>query len=140
VFTTGDKPITLCCGNDRLFSALCKALQRPELAIDPLFASNALRVEHQRVLKEAIEAVLKTQTSDFWLARIGEAGVPVAPLLSVDQAIELPQTKARNMMIEAGGVRMPGNPIKISGYPDPHSRPGAATLDQHGEQLRLEFA
>lgn len=140
VFTTADKPITICCGNDRLFAALCGALQCPELAVDPRFASNVLRVENQAVLKQAIEAVLNTQTSEIWLARIGEAGVPVAPLLSVDEAIALPQTAARNMMIEAGGVRMPGNPIKISGYPDPHIRPGAATLDQHGEQLRFEFA
>jgi len=140
VFTTADKPITICCGNDRLFAALCGALQCPELAVDPRFASNVLRVENQAVLKQAIEAVLNTQTSEIWLARIGEAGVPVAPLLSVDEAIALPQTAARNMMIEAGGVRMPGNPIKISGYPDPHIRRGAATLDQHGEQLRFEFA
>lgn len=31
---------------------------------------------------------------------------------------------------------MPGNPIKISGCEDPHVMPGAATLDQHGEQIR----
>ncbi|ENZ7198125.1 CoA:oxalate CoA-transferase [Klebsiella variicola] len=140
VFATRDKPITICCGNDRLFARLSLALQRPELANDPRFASNVLRVEHQAVLKEAIEAVLTTQGSAFWLVRMSEAGIPVAPLLSVDEAIELPQTQARNMMIEAGGIRMPGNPIKISGYPDPHQRTGAATLDQHGEQVRQEFA
>ncbi|MEY7815173.1 hypothetical protein AB9D93_23125, partial [Escherichia coli] len=37
--------------------------------------------------------------------------------------------------IEAGGIMMPGNPIKISGCADPHVMPGAATLDQHGEQM-----
>ncbi|WP_250114545.1 CoA transferase, partial [Escherichia coli] len=85
-------------------------------------------------------AYLKTQAAEVWLARIHEVGVPVAPLLSVAEAINLPQTQARNMLIEAGGIMMPGNPIKISGCADPHVMPGAATLDQHGEQIRQEFS
>jgi len=139
VFATQDKPITICCGNDSLFHSLCEALELHSLASDARYASNILRVQNQAELKTTIESVLKTQPADYWLAHIHQAGVPVAPLLSVSEAMELPQTQARNMLVEAGGIRMPGNPIKISGYPDPHVRPGAATLDQHGEQLRLEF-
>ncbi len=44
------------------------------------------------------------------------------------------------MYIEAGGVRMPGNPIKLSGYDDPAVRVGAPELDQHGAALRHELA
>lgn len=139
VFNTLDKPITICCGNDSLFVSLCGALTRPDLISDPRFTSDQLRVKYQAELKEIIESVLKTQPAESWLEKIHQAGVPVAPLLSVAEAVELPQTKARNMIVEAGGIRMPGNPIKISGYADPHIRPGAASLDQHGEQLRLEF-
>lgn len=139
VFNTQDKPVTICCGNDNLFNSLCRALNLTEAMADPRYASNVLRVQNQASLKAEIENVLKTQTAKFWVDRIHQAGVPVAPLLSVSEAMELPQTQARNMLVEAGGIRMPGNPIKISGYPDPHIRPGAATLDQQGEQLRLEF-
>lgn len=35
VFDTQDKPITICCGNDKLFSALCQALDLTELVDDP---------------------------------------------------------------------------------------------------------
>lgn len=140
VFETRDKPITICCGNDTLFIALCSALQLPELTTDPRFTTDMLRVQHQALLKSIIEATLKTQDSEHWITQINQAGVPVAPLLSVAEAVELPQTQARNMIVEAGGIRMPGNPVKISGYPDPHIRPGAATLDQHGELLRKEFS
>jgi CoA:oxalate CoA-transferase len=65
--------------------------------------------------------------------------VPVGPLLNAAEAAEHPQTNARNMLIEAGGVRMPGNPVKISGYDDPPVRVGAPALDQHGAALRQEF-
>lgn len=140
VFDAQDKPITICCGNDKLFSALCQALELTELVNDPRFSSNILRVHNQAILKEYIERTLKTQVAEVWLARIHEVGVPVAPLLSVAEAINLPQTQARNMLIEAGGIMMPGNPIKISGCADPHVMPGAATLDQHGEQIRQEFS
>lgn len=140
VFDTQDKPITICCGNDALFSALCRSLKLDPLISDPRFTSDTLRVKNQAELKSLLEAKLKTQPASDWLMCIHQAGVPVAPLLSVAEAVELPQTQARNMMVEAGGIRMPGNPVKISGYPDPHIRPGAAELDQHGEQLRLEFA
>ena len=44
------------------------------------------------------------------------------------------------MLIEAGGVRMTGNPIKISGYDDPKERIGAPELNQNGAALRKEFA
>ena len=139
VFNTQDKPVTICCGNDSLFQALCKALDLEALPADPRFASNVMRVQNQVQLKMKLESVLNTQPADYWLSRIHQAGVPVAPLLSVSEAMELPQTQARNMLVEAGGIRMPGNPIKISGYPDPHIRPGAAALDQDGVKIRQEF-
>jgi CoA:oxalate CoA-transferase len=140
VFESSDKHFVICCGNDSLFSRLCSAIGRPELASDARFLSNQDRMEHQADLKVELETTLKKQPADYWLKVIHEAGVPVAPLLNVAEAAELPQTAARNMLIEAGGVRMPGNPIKISGYDDPKIRVGAPTLDQHGKAARLEFA
>jgi CoA:oxalate CoA-transferase len=130
----------ICCGNDRLFGELCAAIGRPDLAADARFASNVDRVQNNAALEAALESVLETRPAAYWLQVIGDAGVPAGPVLDVAQAAELPQLAARNMIIEAGGVRMPGNPIKISGYPDPKVRPGAPELDQHGAALRGEFA
>jgi crotonobetainyl-CoA:carnitine CoA-transferase CaiB-like acyl-CoA transferase len=70
---------------------------------------------------------------------IHETAVPVGLLLNVAEAAEHPKTKARNMLIEAGGVRMTGNPVKIRCYDDPGVRAGAPILDQHGSALRREF-
>lgn len=139
VFNTQDNPIAVCCGNDTLFISLCESLQLTPLITDPRFISNEMRVRNQAGLKLILESRLKTQPSSYWLERIHKAGVPVAPLLTVAQAVEHPQTRARNMMIEAGGIRMPGNPVKISGYPDPYIRAGAAGLNEHGEKIRAEF-
>lgn len=140
VFNSADDDFVICAGNDHLFAALCKAIDRPDLIDDPRFVSNKLRTANEPALKGELEQTLKKQPAAHWLAVIHECGVPVAPLLSVAEAMEHPQTQARNMLIEAGGLRMPGNPVKISTYPDPKIRPGAPALDQHGSALRQEFA
>jgi CoA:oxalate CoA-transferase len=139
-FEASDGSFVICCGNDHLFEQLCRALGRPELATDPRFLSDADRNTNNVALKAEIEASLKKHPTAHWLKVIHEAGVPVGPILDAAQAAERPQTHARNMWITAGGVRMPGNPVKISGYDDPPVRRGAPGLDEHGAALRREFA
>jgi CoA:oxalate CoA-transferase len=139
VFHTADKDIAICAANNRLFAGLCQAIGRPDLNADLRFASNQQRTENHTALKYELEMALKKQTAAHWLKVIREAGVPVGPIMNVLETIDHPQTKARNMLIEAGGVRLAGNPIKISGYEDPPKRPAAPTLDQHGDALRREF-
>jgi CoA:oxalate CoA-transferase len=140
VFQSADKDFVICCGNDHLFAELCKVIERPDLISDNRFLSNQHRTENNAALKYELEVAFKRQPAAHWLKVIHDAGVPVGPVLNVAEAAVHPQTIARNMLIEAGGVRMPGNPIKISGYADPPTRVGAPTLNQHGDALRREFA
>jgi CoA:oxalate CoA-transferase len=140
VFGTADSHVAICCGNDHLFGLLCRAIGRPELISDERFSSNVKRTGNHALLTQELENALTKQPAAHWLKVIHEAGVPIGPILNVAEAVALPQTKARNMWIEAGGIHMPGNPIKISGYDDPTVRPGAPKLDQHGEAIRREFA
>ena len=139
VFQARDRQFVICAGNDGLFHKLCGAIARPDLLEDARFLSNKDRMANNAALRQELEATLSAQDAAHWLETIHAAGVPVGPLLDVAEAAALPQTAARNMVIEAGGVRMPGNPIKISTYADPAVRPGAPTLDQHGVLLRAEF-
>lgn len=139
IYEARDRQFVICAGNDPLFLKLCNAIGRSELVADARFSDNHHRMEHAAVLKEALEVTLREQDAAHWLKVIHEAGVPVGPLLDIAEAVALPQTAARNMVIEAGGVKMPGNPIKLSSYADPAIRPGAPSLDQHGAALRAEF-
>jgi CoA:oxalate CoA-transferase len=138
-FEAADGSFVIACGNDHLFERLCGAIGRPELAHDPRFASEADRSANNAALKMELETALERAPTAHWLQVIHEAGVPVGPILDTAQAAQHPQTRARNMWIEAGGVGMPGNPIKISGNADPLVRAGAPALDQHGAALRREF-
>lgn len=139
-FAAQDRPFVLCCGNDHLFTILCNTIDRPDLLQDPRFVTNVLRTDHNAELKVALEAVFSTRKADDWIATLHAAGLPVGPLLDVAEAAALPQTAARKMVVTAGGLKMPGNPIKLSSYDDSDTRPAAPDLDQHGAALRKEFA
>ena len=62
VFPTKDGEVMIAGGNDRLFVALCKALELPELAGDPRFRTNPDRVSNRDLLVEILsEPATRTQ-------------------------------------------------------------------------------
>jgi CoA:oxalate CoA-transferase len=137
-FHASDRPLVICAANDGLFAALGTALGRDDLVTNPLFITNALRHDHRDALKVEIEAALRARTAEQWLEILGAAGVPCGPVSTIADALTSEQAEARGLVIDVGGLPMPGNPMKLSGYPETHPDP-APLLDQHGEALRAEF-
>jgi CoA:oxalate CoA-transferase len=138
-FACADRDITVCAANDLLFGALVTALHLPGLLTDSRFTTNALRHQHRSELKAALEDVLKGGTAEQWLDVLTEAGVPCGPISDVAEAVGSPQSQARNMVVEAGGLPVPGQPLKLSAWPDPAVRPAAPGLDEHGPAIRVEL-
>jgi CoA:oxalate CoA-transferase len=138
-FSCGDRPIIICAANDTLFAGLAGALGRHELVTDERFRDNARRHAHRDALKTELESVLRTDSADRWLERLSAAGVPAGPVSDIAEAMSSEQVEARRMVIRAGGLPMPGMPIKYSDYPDLAERPAAPTLDGDGSALRREF-
>jgi CoA:oxalate CoA-transferase len=138
-FGCADGDITICAANDLLFGVLVTALGLPRLAADPRYASNASRHENRAALKDELVAVLRTEAASHWLALLEEAGVPCGPISGVAAAVGSEQTRRRNMVVDAGGLPVPGNPVKASAYPEPATRPAAPELDEHGASIRAEL-
>jgi CoA:oxalate CoA-transferase len=133
-FATSDGSMIIAAGNDSLFIKMCEALGRSDMATDPAYKSNALRQKAQKKLKHEIESVLKTNTTDHWIAVVSKGGVPCGPINNVKQAIAHPQVAARNMLVEVpdgsgGTLTLAGNPIKMSAFEDPKTRAAAPDLD-----------
>jgi CoA:oxalate CoA-transferase len=142
-----DGHIVIAAGNDALFRALCEALGLDQLHGNPRFASNAARSENADALAAVLEAQLREQPAAHWLAVLEAAGVPAGPLQNVAEALAHPQVRARNMVIETAfedgtPLTAAGNPVKISGFADPASRPAAPALDEHRAAIlgELELA
>jgi CoA:oxalate CoA-transferase len=140
VYATADRPVIIAAGNDAIFERLCHALGRPELATDPRFTHNDGRVAHVADLQAALEDVLRTAPAAHWLKLLEAAGVPSGPIHNVADAMRHPQTRARNMIVSAGGFHMAGNPVKLSAFPDLPTRRPAPDLDADGTAIRREFS
>jgi CoA:oxalate CoA-transferase len=138
-FACADRPIVICAAHDGLFGVLCAILGRPELVTDPRFADNEVRTRHRGELAEELEAALRTRPAEHWLDRLQTARVPCGPVSGVGEALDSEQAAVRRMIVEAGGLRMPGNPMKIAPYADPVVRRPAPDLDEHGAKIRAEF-
>jgi CoA:oxalate CoA-transferase len=139
-YETADRLLIIAVGNDAIFARLCQALKLPELIADPRFLTNRDRNRHPDELKVALEAVLRQAPAAHWQAVLDAAGVPSTVINTVADAVEHPQVRARNMIVTAGNLRMAGNPIKLSPFPDPPTRCPAPDLNADGERIRQEFA
>jgi CoA:oxalate CoA-transferase len=143
-FATADGAMIIAAGNDALYLKLCDALGRPDLATAAEYKTNDLRNQNQAKLKAEIEAVLKRQPTSAWIAVIERAGIPCGPINNVAEALAHPQVAARNMLVTtedpvAGTLRLAGNPLKLSAFPDPPTRPPAPALDADRAKLLKEL-
>src|SRR5207237_9349021 len=75
-FATRAGHLIIAAGKDGLFVKLAHALDRADLAENPLFRTNPLRNQHQPSLKAEIEGVLQGGTTDHWIALLEKAGLP----------------------------------------------------------------
>ena len=139
-FGCADRDITICAANDTLFAALAVALDVPGLATDPRFRSNALRHERRDELKDELEAVLRSRPADHWLDVLDLAGVPCGPISTVAESMGSEQAGVRRLVVDAGAVPVPGNPVKLSAWPAADRLPAAPELDEHGAAVRAELA
>jgi CoA:oxalate CoA-transferase len=131
---TGDGNIIIAAGNDALFQKLAAAMGRPDLAASALYATNDLRLQNQPRLQDELERTLKQKTTADWIVVLEAAGIPCGPINNVEQALAHPQVASRNMVITvedqaAGTLKLAGNPLKFSAFPDPPTRDPAPALD-----------
>jgi formyl-CoA transferase/CoA:oxalate CoA-transferase len=142
-FATRDGDVALAVGNDGLWQTFCRATGLAQLAADPRFATNALRLEHYADLRPRLEQVFLTKTRTEWHAILLEAGVPNGAVRSVEEVFADPQTLAREMVVTVphatlGPVRVTGVPVKLSATPG-SVRTGPPVLGQHTAAVLAEL-
>jgi crotonobetainyl-CoA:carnitine CoA-transferase CaiB-like acyl-CoA transferase len=122
VFPTQDGEMFIVGSNQRLWIRLCEALGREDLLRDARFGSNQERVKHRHVLVPMLQAETRKYSTAELSARLDDAGVPCAPVNTLDHVLADPQTQAREMIVDIPHPRIPdlkllGLPIKLSGTP-----------------------
>jgi crotonobetainyl-CoA:carnitine CoA-transferase CaiB-like acyl-CoA transferase len=139
VFQARDGYLTLGVANNSLWEKTCRALDRPELARDVRFDTEANRVANRAVLIPLLNDIFGTRPADEWLTRLEAAGVPAGKIKTVAEVCESPHLRARGMVVKlphpkAGSITVMGVPVRLG------DTPGAATiapplLGQHTDDI-----
>src|SRR5262249_47576135 len=140
VFPTSDGHINIAASSDNLWKRCAKALGAPELMDHPEHASGALRSQNRKAVNERIAAVTRTRPSAYWIDAFNKAGVPCGPTNTVDQTFPEPQVKhlgiARPVKHpKLGDIKVVGQPINLSDFPQPKELKPTPELSQHTEEV-----
>ena len=141
-FDAADGPFLICAGNDRLFAKLADVLGHPEWPRDPRFTTNRERLAHKPALVALIDAVLKGAPRRHWIERLAEVGVPAAPINSIAELMDEPQTKAVDLLRTPRGEDfiLPGLPISFEGERPPLRSAAPRLGADNGALLRRDAA
>jgi formyl-CoA transferase/CoA:oxalate CoA-transferase len=125
-------------GSEKLWSALCRVMERPDLECRPEFASNAARCENRPALDAVLAEVFAAEPGNAWVERLRAAGIPCTPVRTFAEVAADPQSLERAMFPLVDGHRVTGTPVKLSGTPGQPGR-GAPQPGEHTESALAEL-
>ena len=143
VFNTKDSYVAIAVANDALFEKFTTAIGRRDLLEEEMFKDNKRRKENENILNAIVNEWTSKLTTKEVCGILDEAKVPVGPILGIDELIEDPQIKEREMLVEIehpteGKIKFPGNPIKFSETKIESFQP-SPLLGQNTEELLLNY-
>ncbi|HFQ94848.1 MAG TPA: CoA transferase [Anaerolineae bacterium] len=148
-FPARDQMFAFACGNDGQWQKFCAAVNHPEWAADPRFATNTDRLAHREELVAMLSNLFRSRDAADWLALCDEIGIPAAPINDMAQVFANEQVQARHTRLDAphptavsvplvnSPLKIPTNPTDVR-YPPPLL--GQHTAEILQEMLGLEAA
>ncbi|HEX4834050.1 MAG TPA: CoA transferase [Trebonia sp.] len=138
-FPTGDRDMIITAGNDVQFRKLCAVIGAPELADDPLYATNPGRTANREKLRPLLAAKLAAKPAAEWFRELIAAGVPCGPINTVDAGIAFAEEIGLGPVVTVGtgdkarpAVR---HPVNFSRTPASYPLAPPA-LDEQGDEIR----
>jgi itaconate CoA-transferase len=142
-FGTADGTVFFGIQNEREWTLFCSiVLQQADIATDPLFVGNALRVANRPALHARIDAVFRALPKSEVLRRLDEAGIANAELRDMAGFSAHPQLAARDRWREVGS---PSGPLRTLIPPVTSSSVGfrmdpVPALGEHTAAVLAEFS
>jgi crotonobetainyl-CoA:carnitine CoA-transferase CaiB-like acyl-CoA transferase len=141
-FRAADGWVAVAAANDSLWQALCRALERSDLASDERLTANEGRVHHRDELVAALNDTFGQHPVEHWLERLEAQGVPAGKIRGVHEAIAAAADAGRPATVEvehpsAGTLNLIASPIRLDDAPsEPPQAP--PLLGQHTREILAE--
>lgn len=108
IYRAGDGHFALAVLNEKLFQRLAAVVGGESWTGQARFATDELRSANEPELRTAIEHWASDKKVDAVVAMIDAAGIPVAPIWNIEQALASPQALAREILRPVDDPRLPG--------------------------------
>lgn len=122
LFDAADGQVAIAPSNDAVYSKLLLALGLERLRDHPDYRTNRDRFERRAAINAEINAVIRTQRINHWVAVLNAAGVPCGKVLDIGDVFEDPQIQHQQMRLTIdhpvhGPLDVLGFPIKFTDDP-----------------------
>ncbi len=118
---------------EKFWHLVCDTLGRPDLKPAHLAigaAGAAARAE--------VAAIFGARTQAEWVGVFDAVDCCVTPVLTMEESLDNPQLRARGMVMEVGGVRQFGPPVRLSGMPAVQARPAPVVAGADSDTVLAE--
>ncbi|MDE2792647.1 MAG: CoA transferase [Paracoccaceae bacterium] len=121
---------------------ICQALDLEDLSADPRYANLEQQTQHRIELQVIFRESFAGNSTAHWLERLDGVDILCAPVKSLEDALDDPQTAFNRMIVDldstAGGpVRLVASPIDMSAAPFAVHKP-PPNLGQHNDEVLAE--
>ena len=137
--TKDGKWVVLVCSTEKTWIRLAESMGRADLIDDPRYKTNMERMQNDEDLQKIVKAFIGSLNNDELIEKMDTDGVPISPILSIEDIFNNPQYMARENILEVehprlGSVKVPGIVPKFSATPG-RIRHRAPELGEHNEEI-----
>jgi len=143
-FRTQDGWIVVSVIGPEMFARWSRLVGREDLLSAPDLSDDISRAGHRETISEAMNSWLSRRTTAQAIAELESARIPAGPVLDLDQVLEDPQVKARELLkfVDYPGVSRPvplaDTAVRLSASPG-GIRHRAPTLGEHTDEVLSEL-
>src|SRR5467141_2041829 len=127
-------------GTEALWKRFVQALEiQDDIGRDERFQTNALRIKNREILVPLLQNLFERTPARTWLGKLAGADIPAAPINTVPEALNDPQTRARGLIVQIehaamGAAKSLANPIRFSETPVNYRLP-PPLLGEHTSEI-----
>jgi len=135
--------VVLVTSTDTTFNRLADAMDRKDMLEDPRYYTNSKRLENNDETNEIVGAWIATKERKDLLEQLDQFGVPVSPVMSIEDIFNDEQYKARENIVQVNHPRL--GTIKVPGIiPKFEKTPGsirsiAPDLGENNEEILTDI-